>query len=531
MRYSNPQDRWLVWKQAEKSFVRIAVNNELFSSDDSPPRLSIEPTENASQVRTPPGQTVGFDHRKRIPGYPWLAWLVILGLTLFVMSGNFFPATPDAETELTKGEFLGAVFIGKMAVGLTNLSPGLAQNGDQAEMIQELNQGTIEQRLCYVILSNELENPEIALSNLKSLKDKIKAAGVELQPDQIRAERIIRTTLQQLKEKQPATPSKSDQEFIEELLPWCGKLLVSSTLPDSEMRKRMISRAKASVLFLSGFVLLGLIFFIVGIVLFFIFASKVLLGQLPYRVIDDSKYGSVYIETYAIWFLLFISLSIAAAFSGAEGMGVAVTSLMMLVPLSALFWPIFRGVPTGEMLDDLGLRLRNPLVEMIMGFLAYLALLPVMLAGFICTLILIVIMGLIQSNPEVSEFAPNGISHPIVNGAFGSDAIVTILTLFFIASVLAPLTEEIMFRGVLYRSLRDQTRRSSRIISVLLAALISSLIFAAIHPQGIVGIPVLTTLAFGFCMVRQWRGSLVAPITMHAIHNGLTLCILVPVIL
>jgi len=239
----------------------------------------------------------------------------------------------------------------------------------------------------------------------------------------------------------------------------------------------------------------------------------------------------VYIETYAIWFLLFVSLSIAAAFSGVEGMGVAVTSLMMLLPLSALFWPILRGVPAGQMLDDLGLRLRNPLVEMLAGFVAYLALLPVMLAGFICTLILIVIMGVIQSSPEVSEFAPNGISHPIVNGAFGPDVLTTILTLFFIASVLAPLTEEIMFRGVLYRSLRDQTRRSARVMSVTLAAVISSLIFAAIHPQGIVGIPVLTVLAFGFCMVRQWRGSLVAPITMHAIHNGLTLCILVPVIL
>ena len=28
------------------------------------------------------------------------------------------------------------------------------------------------------------------------------------------------------------------------------------------------------------------------------------------------------------------------------------------------------------------------------------------------------------------------------------------------------------------------------------------------------------TLALAFCLVREWRGSLIAPITMHAINNG-----------
>ena len=44
--------------------------------------------------------------------------------------------------------------------------------------------------------------------------------------------------------------------------------------------------------------------------------------------------------------------------------------------------------------------------------------------------------------------------------------------------------------------------------SVAFAALVNSLIFAAIHPQGIIGIPLLTTLAVGFSLTRQWRGSL-----------------------
>jgi membrane protease YdiL (CAAX protease family) len=73
---------------------------------------------------------------------------------------------------------------------------------------------------------------------------------------------------------------------------------------------------------------------------------------------------------------------------------------------------------------------------------------------------------------------------------------------------------------VLYRHLRDSTVWFRRFASVFLSAGINSLIFAAIHPQGLIGIPVLGTLAFGFSMVREWRDSLVAPMAMHALNNG-----------
>ena len=43
---------------------------------------------------------------------------------------------------------------------------------------------------------------------------------------------------------------------------------------------------------------------------------------------------------------------------------------------------------------------------------------------------------------------------------------------------------------------------------------------AGVHPQGIIGIPLLTMLALGFCLVREWRDSLIAPMIMHAINNG-----------
>ena len=54
-----------------------------------------------------------------------------------------------------------------------------------------------------------------------------------------------------------------------------------------------------------------------------------------------------------------------------------------------------------------------------------------------------------------------------------------------------------------------------------------SFIFAAIHPQGALGIPVLMAPAIGFTAAREWRGSLVPSMTVHALNNGLVLLLLI----
>ena len=52
------------------------------------------------------------------------------------------------------------------------------------------------------------------------------------------------------------------------------------------------------------------------------------------------------------------------------------------------------------------------------------------------------------------------------------------------------------------------------------------MIFAAIHPQGWAAIPVLGCIGFNLAMIRQWRGSLIAPIAAHALNNGAILTLL-----
>src|SRR5690606_18992191 len=82
------------------------------------------------------------------------------------------------------------------------------------------------------------------------------------------------------------------------------------------------------------------------------------------------------------------------------------------------------------------------------------------------------------------------------------------LVIVLVACVLAPLFEEIMFRGFLYRHLRETTMLWRTARSVTFSALLSSLIFAVIHPQGLIAVPALATLATAFCLLREWRGSL-----------------------
>jgi membrane protease YdiL (CAAX protease family) len=78
-----------------------------------------------------------------------------------------------------------------------------------------------------------------------------------------------------------------------------------------------------------------------------------------------------------------------------------------------------------------------------------------------------------------------------------------------------------MFRGVLYRHLREASARLGAWISVIASALVVSFLFAVIHPQGIVAVPVLMSLAFGFTMMREWRGTLIPGMVAHGLNNGL----------
>ena len=81
--------------------------------------------------------------------------------------------------------------------------------------------------------------------------------------------------------------------------------------------------------------------------------------------------------------------------------------------------------------------------------------------------------------------------------------------------VLAPLAEEIFFRGFFYRALRTR-------LPVAAAALIDGAIFGVIHFENAdmaVILPILALLGVIFCLVYEKTGSLFAVIGLHAFNN------------
>lgn len=88
------------------------------------------------------------------------------------------------------------------------------------------------------------------------------------------------------------------------------------------------------------------------------------------------------------------------------------------------------------------------------------------------------------------------------------------------AVVMAPLAEELLFRGLLHRGLR-------RRLPVVPATAISSVLFAIVHLDVVLSQPLalvgLTLVGAVMAIAYERTGSLLVPVIIHAVHNGLTI--------
>ncbi len=95
--------------------------------------------------------------------------------------------------------------------------------------------------------------------------------------------------------------------------------------------------------------------------------------------------------------------------------------------------------------------------------------------------------------------------------------------LVFAMVIVAPIYEELVFRGILWSAVAEQFA-PTKSNGALLASIVTSLIFAVIHLQyGIYEITTIVVLAFIFCYARIKSGSLVLPMLLHIINNGVAM--------
>jgi len=88
-----------------------------------------------------------------------------------------------------------------------------------------------------------------------------------------------------------------------------------------------------------------------------------------------------------------------------------------------------------------------------------------------------------------------------------------IIALGIVTIILAPVAEEILFRGVLYSAIAQYGHRQ-------IGVWMSSVIFALIHANVAIFIPLLA-LALLLVWLYERTGNLLAPITAHAVFNAI----------
>ncbi len=101
------------------------------------------------------------------------------------------------------------------------------------------------------------------------------------------------------------------------------------------------------------------------------------------------------------------------------------------------------------------------------------------------------------------------------NSLYGS---AQLLQGFIALVILAPIAEEIIFRGWLYGKLRAR-------MSALPAIFIVSLLFGIMHGQWNVGVTVFV-MSIAMCLLRELTGTIWAGILLHMIKNGLAFYLL-----
>lgn len=94
----------------------------------------------------------------------------------------------------------------------------------------------------------------------------------------------------------------------------------------------------------------------------------------------------------------------------------------------------------------------------------------------------------------------------------------TFLLITLLAVVIAPLSEEFLFRAFLYRSLKSY-------LSPTMAAIVSSLVFACMHFNWLSMLP-LFILGVWLCRSYEDSGNIWVPIILHSLFNGNTLLVL-----
>ncbi|MEZ6095395.1 MAG: type II CAAX endopeptidase family protein [Pirellulaceae bacterium] len=509
------------------------------ATDRTPARRSqryAPPSQYEASVEQLPGDK---PYRKPNKFVELLCWAVILSLIVGVVSLPFFE--DDMMADAPSNEHVpveDSVAMAKMFLFVRQVAPEESSVKD----LDGMEHGSVQHRLVRTAMVAEADSLDKAFDTVELLERKIEKD--EYEPTELQSQ-LIDDTRRVLEKRQeqgdrfdPTSIPAERRERLEKELGWAGSLLLSPReSTDTSKRQQVLSSATTTSTLLMIGVFAFLAFVFGGLLMSVVAGLMYWRGQLRIGVADQSGSGTIYLETFTFWMLAYFGTSILLTLAlWASGVkvdaeqsgngditGLLFTAALFGGSLITLVWPLIRGVGFSKLCDDIGWKFQNPFVEGFKGLLGYAAGVVVLGIGLFATLFLTVFSTMMSAkSPELA--GDNVVAHPVQEW-IGSGQFALIAFSFLLACVFAPIVEETMFRGVFFRYLRDRTGGMPRWGSVLVTAFVNAFVFAVIHPQGWIAVPVLMSFAVVLTLIRQWRGSLIAPMLVHCFHNSVLLII------
>lgn len=436
----------------------------------------------------------------------WWAWPVIL-LSLVPFDWFVAPSTSGNDKE-----------------GRSDGAPALGDSSDLALLKLQAQ----------VVIASAKLDPAASVSSLDDLADTINGdrmiaalALLEafLQTDAARVPALLDQFSQEVPEDLAQVTEEAvksgvgdeEREKLRQYLGWFADLARGpggSTPPrDSEIRSRSFA-----VLAIMALALVVVSMALpAGLFLLILHFRKLQAGTTRNLYEPTPSLRHVLLESFALYLGIMSGSALLSVRLGA-GVGMAGYGLAVLLPL---LWPLLRGVRWRDFRLATGLhRGRGWWREIAAGTVGYLGVLAIASIGIALTLFFTLVgawvEGLASPGGTGASFGQGGTpgpeTHPVVGWIYEGDFWVRLACLG-LAAGFAPVFEELFFRGTLQGYFRGRFR-------FFASALFTGLIFAALHPQGLYAIPALTGIGVGFSLLREWRGSLLAPMVAHAINNG-----------
>lgn len=297
---------------------------------------------------------------------------------------------------------------------------------------------------------------------------------------------------------------------------WWGRVATAFGKSDSDPMRLEALGGGAKLL--AALVVFGVVIgggILLGFAMAVVFLILVAQGKIRRKFVAPLPGGSVYLETLAVFVLGFAGLMLVKFAGGNQH--VALLAQWLLVPL--ILWPLVRGVRWESFRNAVGFTSGGGVLrEVGCGVFAYLAGIPLFLFAVFVAMLLVMLQSLVMYGPGVKPHAPNNKVLDLITQA----DLGTMVLFFCLATFWAPLVEESIFRGAMFRHLRSR-------VPMTIAAIGSAAVFGVMHGYPVPLLLPVMTLGFNFALMREWRGSLIAPMTAHMLHNGVLVGLMVTV--